>query len=88
MAYSELQRLTERIERIGAAAQTTGRNLSNFEREFNRQIDEINRVIGGSAQKKDRDVTNAFEDARRELREAVEALNYAAEIARKYGRSI
>lgn len=85
---SEIQNISQRIRLIGVSAKNTGNRLSDYERAFDNQVEEVLREIGGSAANADKQVIATLERARRELRDTVYALQDAGKILQQYGDSL
>lgn len=66
----------------------TGQNLSTYARTFGKQRDGINRALRGSNQRKDQELMAAVDDADRQVKEAIAALEQASRVARDYAHSL
>ena len=53
---SQLQQLKQQITDIGRSARRTSQGLAQFDRSFSQQAAQVEAVIGGSAQSKDREM--------------------------------
>lgn len=88
MAGSQLQKLSQTVTGISQATQKTSSNLDAFDKQFTKHVDAVKRSIEGSAQRKDREVIQALEDARKALRHATQALGNASRVCADYARSL
>lgn len=85
---SQLQQLKEAIGGVAKSATDAGQSLAQFDKQFNRQAQTVQQVIGGSSQGKDRQVVDAIQQASRAVKQATAALQNAGRIAQQYGQSI
>lgn len=66
----------------------TSENLAAYSRAFNKQRDGINQALRGSNQKKDQELMATVDDAERQVKQAVAALQKASRVARDYAHSL
>lgn len=85
---SQLGQLKGQIESIARQARSTGGQLAAFKSKFSQAASQVQSTIGGSSQRKDREVVQAIQDAQAKVDSAVEALNQAARVAAAYGQSL
>lgn len=83
-----LRELKSTIDSMATAANKTGSNLAQFDRSFAQHTQEVQRAMGGSAQRKDKEVLDALQQATRAVRQAVQALQQASKVAKNYGQSL
>ena len=83
-----LRELKSTIDSMATAAGKTGSNLAQFDRTFAQHTQEVQRAMGGSTQRKDKEVLDALQQASRAVKQAVQALQQAAKIAKNYGQSL
>lgn len=85
---SELQQLKATIRGVADGAKKTGTSLSAFDKTFGKHSEAVRNAIGGSSQKKDKEVVDAISQASKAVKQAAEALQKAAKIASAYGQSL
>ncbi|ABM16708.1 MULTISPECIES: hypothetical protein [Mycolicibacterium] len=85
---SDLQRLKSTLEAVAQSSRQTGGSLAQFKSNLAKQKDQVAAAIGGSAQRKDREVLEALTRAGEKIDAAVYALDAAARAAGEYGRSL
>ena len=85
---SQLQQLKQQITDIGRSASRTSQGLAQFDRSFSQQAAQVEAVIGGSAQSKDREMVASIEDARRKVHAAAASLARVTRGADQYSASL
>ena len=85
---SELSQLKGTINSIAQSAKQTGGSLGQFKSKFSQHVNSVQSAIGGSAQRKDKEVIGALQDAQKKVEAAAQALDKAAKIAASYGQSL
>jgi hypothetical protein len=85
---SELQKLKQTLEGVATSAKQTGASLGAYKSKFSGQMAQVQSTLGGSAQRKDREVISALQAASKQVDAAVQALNQAAQITSSYARSL
>ncbi|MGB3301887.1 hypothetical protein [Gordonia sp. (in: high G+C Gram-positive bacteria)] len=85
---SELQQLKQTLNSIAQSTKQIAGELGSFERKFQSQSNRVSQAIGGSAQRKDREVLEALSKATRDAKQAEAALQNAARVASQYGASL
>jgi Sec-independent protein translocase protein TatA len=85
---SELQKLKATLDGIASSAKQTGSSLGQFKSKFSGQMSQVQGAIGGSAQRKDQEVTQALQAASKQVDAAIAALEQAAKVAAGYGKSL
>lgn len=78
---SQLQQLKQQVTSIGQSANRTAQGLAQFDRSFSQQAAQVEAVIGGSAQNKDREMVASIEDARRKVHAATISLERVTRVA-------
>lgn len=85
---SQLTQLKSRIDALSQETRRTGASLTGFQNTFRSQVTAVEQAIGGSTQRKDKEVVNSLQDAARKVQEATAALERAAQISREYAASL
>ena len=85
---SQLQQLKQQVTSIGQSANRTAQGLAQFDRSFSQQAAQVEAVIGGSAQNKDREMVAAIEDAKRKVHAAAASLARVTRTADQYSASL
>ena len=82
------EQLKQQITDIGRSARRTAQGLAQFDRSFSQQAAQVEAVIGGSAQNKDREMVAAIEDAKRKVHAAAASLARVTRTADQYSASL
>lgn len=85
---SELSQLKGTINSIAQSAKQTGSSLGQFKSKFSQHVSSVESAIGGSSQRKDKEVISVLQDAQKKVEAAAQALGQAAKIAESYGQSL
>ena len=85
---SQLQQLKQQVTDIGRSARRTAQGLAQFDRSFSQQAAQVEAVIGGSAQNKDREMVAAIEDAKRKVHAAAASSARVTRTADQYSASL
>ncbi|WGH84478.1 hypothetical protein [Auritidibacter ignavus] len=85
---SVLEKLRGLTLELSADTQRTGESLSAYSHEFNKQRVRINDTLRGSTQRKDQELMATVDDAERQVRQAVLALQRASRVARDYAHNL
>ncbi len=85
---SQLNQLKQSMRNMADTAMKTGSSVAQYEKQFNKQRQEVQNLIGGSSQGKDREIQQALARASKAVKDATSALQEAAKAAQKYAQSI
>lgn len=85
---SDIQKVKQAMESIASGTKQTGSSLSAFKSKFSNQMSQVTASIGGSAQRKDKEVVQALQAASKQVDAAIQALDQAAKLASGYGKSL
>lgn len=88
MAGSQLQKLSQTVTGISQATKKTSSNLSSFDQQFTKHIGSVKQAIEGSTQRKDQEVVEALEQARKAVKNATAALENASKVCSNYAKSL
>jgi hypothetical protein len=85
---SSLENLRAQIDALALQSERMAANLEAFRSPFANAVAEVQSTIGGSAQRKDRELIERVSAAQRDVQTASAALQQAARTARDYGASL
>lgn len=85
---SQLGQLKQSVGGVADTATKTAAQLAHFEKQFDTQRQQVQQLLGGSSQGKDREVQRALQSASKAVKEATAALQSAAKVARQYAQSL
>jgi flavin-binding protein dodecin len=85
---SQLSQLKQAVNGCASSATKASSNLASFGKEFGKQTQQVQQLIGGSAQGKDKQVVAAIQRAEKAVKDAAAQLQNAAKIAQQYGQSL
>lgn len=88
MAGSQLQKLSQTVVGISHATKKTSSNLSSFDQQFTKHVGSVKHAIEGSTQRKDQEVIDALEQARKAVKNATAALENASKVCSDYAKSL
>lgn len=85
---SQLNQLKSQINTIAHDLKQTGSEISQYQQRLERQVQQIQATIGGSAQKKDQQVIAVLQRANAQVKATVEAMHEAAQVSTNYSSSL
>ena len=85
---SQLAQLKQALSSVATSAKQAGSNLASFDRTFSQQAAQVQQTIGGSAQRKDAEITAALPEATKAVKQASQALQRAAQAASQYTQAL
>ena len=85
---SELAKLKQSLTQVANTARKTGTSLGQYDKELNKQSQTVKALIGGGAQRKDREIIQALQSASKAVKDANTALQNAAKVAQQYAASL
>lgn len=88
MAGSDLQKLSQTVMGISQATKKTSANLEAFDTQFTKHVTSVKQAIEGSTQRKDQEVIDALEAARKAVKNATSALENASKVSSNYAKSL
>lgn len=85
---SQLQQLKGSVNALAQQAKSTAGQLEAFQQTFSQSASQVQATIGGSSQSADKEVLNSIDDAKSKVAAAAQALQAAANTAKRYGDSL
>lgn len=84
---SQLAQLKQSVTAVAQSSRGSAGELQRFIQEFNKQITEVQSLIGGSAQRADQQVIQALQGASSSVQQSIGALS-AARVAAEYANGL
>ncbi len=85
---SQLGRLKSTIDGISDSTKKTAVSLNGFDKTFSTHVNSVNSAIGGTTQRKDREVIAALDAAKKAVHQATQALAQASKVCSDYSKSL
>lgn len=88
MSQSQLNQLKTALQSYAQATDKQAAGLAPLRKACDQSSKDIQRLIGGSAQRKDAEVSQAVAEAQRQIDQAADALRRAATVAKQYASTL
>lgn len=85
---SQLQQLKTVINQVAQEANKSAANLAQTQRQFQKHSQQVQKIIGGSTQGKDKQVMQAIASASKAVQQAAQELQRASKTAQSYANSL
>ena len=85
---SQLQNTAQQVRQLGDDAKKTAAQLANYKAVFSRAVAKVRGTIGGSTASVDRNMIATFQQAEKEVDEAIAALQRASKAATDYAATL
>ena len=85
---SEVQKLQQNVVRLADDAKKTAGQLTNFNTKFASAVNKVQATIGSTSTGTDKQMIETLQQAEKEVKEAVAALEQAAKTANDYAASL